>query len=108
YVLRATGRRVIFDGFLRVYTEGRDDDQEEKEALPLPVVTEGEALKLLGLTPAQHFTQPPPRFTEASLVKALEEFGIGRPSTYAPPSWTLVGRRYGRREGRAVLPEAVG
>src|SRR5207249_1914328 len=108
YVLRANGRRVIFDGFLRVYSEGRDDDQEEKEALPLPVVTAGEALKLFELKPSQHFTQPPPRFTEASLVKALEEFGIGRPSTYAPTISTLVGRRYVRKEGRALIPEDVG
>ena len=108
YLLRANGRRVIFDGFLRAYTEGRDDDQEEKEALPLPVVVAGEPLKLLDLKPSQHFTQPPPRFTEASLVKALEEFGIGRPSTYAPTISTLVGRRYVRKEGRALIPEDVG
>ena len=76
YVLRANGRRVRFDGFLRVYTEG--SDEPEKEISPLPAVTVGEALKLLGLAPSQHFTQPPPRFTEASLVKALEEFGIGQ------------------------------
>src|SRR6185503_8411688 len=107
YVLRANGRRVIFDGFLRAYTEGRDDDQEEKE-LPLPVVVAGEQLKLFELKPSQHFTQPPPRFTEASLVKALEEFGIGRPSTYAPTISTLVGRRYVRKEGRALIPEDVG
>ena len=107
YVLRANGRRVIFDGFLRVYTEGRDDE-EEKEVSPLPAVTVGEALRLLDLKPAQHFTQPPPRFTEASLVKALEEFGIGRPSTYAPTISTLVGRRYVRKEGRALIPEDVG
>jgi len=99
---------VIFDGFLRVYTEGRDEEEPEKEASPLPAVVEGEALKLLGLTPAQHFTQPPPRYTEASLVKALEEFGIGRPSTYAPTISTLVGRRYVRKEGRALIPEDVG
>jgi DNA topoisomerase-1 len=108
YLLRANGRRVIFDGFLRAYTEGRDDDQEEKEALPLPVVVAGEQLKLFDLVPSQHFTQPPPRFTEASLVKALEEFGIGRPSTYAPTISTLVGRRYVRKEGRALIPEDVG
>ena len=108
YLLRANGRRVIFDGFLRVYSEGRDDDAEEKEVAPLPAVTVGEALKLLDLKPSQHFTQPPPRFTEASLVKALEEFGIGRPSTYAPTISTLVGRRYVRKDGRALVPEDVG
>src|SRR5438874_1958127 len=108
YVLRANGRRVVFDGFLRVYTEGRDDDEPEKEISPLPAVTAGEPLKLFELKPAQHFMQPPPRFTEASLVKALEEFGIGRPSTYAPTISTLVGRRYVRKEGRALIPEDVG
>ena len=86
YMLRANGRRVLFDGFLRVYTEGTEEP--EKEISPLPEVTAGEALKLLGLDASQHFTQPPARFTEASLVKTLEEHGIGRPSTYAPTiSW---------------------
>ncbi|HET7700839.1 MAG TPA: type I DNA topoisomerase [Candidatus Limnocylindria bacterium] len=106
YVLRANGRRVTFDGFLRVYTEGTDEP--EKEVAPLPAVVAGEALTLVELTPSQHFTQPPPRFTEASLVKALEEFGIGRPSTYAPTISTLIGRRYVRKEGRALMPEDVG
>jgi DNA topoisomerase I len=107
YVLRANGRRVVFDGFLRVYSEGRDDEEETVLAT-LPAVTVGEALKMLALDASQHFTQPPPRFTEASLVKALEEFGIGRPSTYAPTISTLVGRRYVRKEGRALIPEDVG
>src|SRR2546427_5445982 len=106
YVLRANGRRVLFDGFLRVYTEGTDEP--EKEISPLPEVRPGEALRLLGLDAAQHFTQPPPRFTEASLVKTLEEHGIGRPSTYAPTISTLVDRRYVRKEGRALVPEDVG
>ena len=106
YVLRANGRRVLFDGFLRVYTEGTEEP--EKEISPLPEVAPGEALKLLGLDAAQHFTQPPARFTEASLVKTLEEFGIGRPSTYAPTISTLVGRKYVRKEGRALIPEDVG
>jgi DNA topoisomerase I len=106
YVLRANGRRVLFDGFLRAYTEGTEEP--EKEISPLPEVTPGEPLKLLGLDAAQHFTQPPPRFTEASLVKTLEEFGIGRPSTYAPTISTLVGRKYVRKEGRALIPEDVG
>jgi len=106
YVLRANGRRVLFDGFLRVYTEGTDEP--EKEISPLPEVRPGETLRLLGLDAAQHFTQPPPRFTEASLVKTLEEHGIGRPSTYAPTISTLVDRRYVRKEGRALVPEDVG
>ena len=106
YTLRANGRRVTFDGFLRVYQEGTDEP--EKEVAPLPTVTEGEELKLLGIDAAQHFTQPPPRFTEASLVKALEEHGIGRPSTYAPTISTLTDRHYVRREARALVPEDVG
>src|SRR5437868_3520897 len=106
YTLRANGRRVLFDGFLRVYFES--SDEPEKEISPLPEVREGEALKLLGIDASQHFTQPPPRFTEASLVKTLEEFGIGRPSTYAPTISTLVDRRYVRKEGRALMPEDVG
>jgi DNA topoisomerase-1 len=106
YVLRANGRRVTFDGFIRVYAEGTDEP--EKEIAPLPEVVAGEDLKLLGLDAAQHFTQPPPRFTEASLVKTLEEHGIGRPSTYAPTISTLTGRKYVRKEGRALIPEDVG
>jgi DNA topoisomerase-1 len=106
YVLRANGRRVTFDGFIRVYAEGTDEP--EKEIAPLPEVVAGEDLKLLDLKPTQHFTQPPPRFTEASLVKTLEEHGIGRPSTYAPTISTLTGRKYVRKEGRALIPEDVG
>ena len=106
YTLRANGRKVIFDGFLRVYIEGTDEP--EKDIAPLPDVTEGEDLRLEGLDPKQHFTQPPPRFTEASLVKMLEEHGIGRPSTYAPTISTLIDRRYVRKEGRALVPEDVG
>ena len=106
YTLRANGRRVLFDGFLRVYTEGTEEP--EKEISPLPEVTAGEALKLLGLDASQHFTQPPARFSEASLVKTLEEHGIGRPSTYAPTISTLIGRKYVRKEGRALIPEDVG
>src|SRR5687767_4993124 len=106
YVLRANGRRVTFDGFIRVYAEGTDEP--EKEIAPLPEVVAGEDLKLLALEATQHFTQPPPRFTEASLVKTLEEHGIGRPSTYAPTISTLIDRRYVRKEGRALIPEDVG
>ena len=106
YLLRANGRRVLFDGFLRAYFES--SDEPEKEISPLPEVQPGEELKLLGLDASQHFTQPPPRFTEASLVKVLEEHGIGRPSTYAPTISTLVDRKYVRKEGRALMPEDVG
>jgi len=90
YTLRANGRRVTFDGFLRAYQEGTDEP--EKEVAPLPEVVECEELKLLGLDAAQHFTQPPARFNEASLVKTLEEHGIGRPSTYAPTISRLIDR----------------
>src|SRR5881296_430322 len=106
YVLRANGRRVLFDGFLRVYTE--ETDEPEKEISPLPEVRPGETLRLLGLDAAQHFTQPPPRFTEASLVKTLEEHGIGRPSTYAPTISTLVDRRYVAIDQRRLVPQDVG
>ncbi|MBI2773203.1 MAG: type I DNA topoisomerase [Chloroflexi bacterium] len=105
YVLRATGRKLLFDGYLRAYQEG--SDQPEREVAPLPDVSEGEELKLLGLDATQHFTQPPPRFTEASLVKTLEEHGIGRPSTYAPTISTLIDRKYVRKEDRALVPEDV-
>ena len=105
YGLRATGRRLLFDGYLRVYQEGHDEP--EREISPLPDVVEGEELKLLGLDATQHFTQAPPRYTEASLVKTLEEYGIGRPSTYAPTISTLTDRKYVRREQRALIPEDV-
>ncbi len=105
YVLRANGRKLLFDGYLRAYQEGTDEP--EREIAPLPDVAVGEELKLLGLDATQHFTEPPPRFTEASLVKTLEEHGIGRPSTYAPTISTLLDRKYVRREQRALVPEDV-
>ena len=74
---------MIFDGFIRVYTEGRDDGPDEDAENRLPELTAEQVLRMLEVLPEQHFTQPPPRFTEASLVKTLEELGIGRPSTYA-------------------------
>jgi DNA topoisomerase I len=107
HLLRATGRVMIFDGFLVVYREGRDDEEEETEGT-LPDLEEGQSLRLVDVIPTQHFTQPPPRFTEASLVKALEEFGIGRPSTYAPTLGTLVEREYVRLESRRIFPTDTG
>ena len=93
-----------FDGFLKVYQEGRDekpaedDDEEERN---LPMVTQGETLKLNSITPDQHFTEPPPRYSEATLVKVLEEKGIGRPSTYAAIMTTIQDREYVEKiEGR--------
>lgn len=104
---RATGSVLRFDGFVRLYLEGRDDDAEE-DAGTLPLVTAGQSLDLVSLEAQQHFTEPPPRYTEASLVKALEEHGIGRPSTYAPTLSTLVDRKYVRVEKRRITPEDVG
>ncbi|MBX6340851.1 MAG: type I DNA topoisomerase [Thermomicrobiaceae bacterium] len=109
YRFRATGSVIKFKGFIAVYREGRDDeaiDEIDREALP--PLAEGEALDLLRLLPEQHFTQPPPRFTEASLVKALEELGIGRPSTYAPTIATLRERNYVEVEDRKLLPTELG
>jgi DNA topoisomerase-1 len=108
YMLRATGQTLKFDGFRRVYFEGRDDSLDEDAEARLPRLTAQQALRLLELLPEQHFTQPPPRYTEASLVKALEENGIGRPSTYAPTISTLLDRRYVRLDERRFFPEDIG
>jgi DNA topoisomerase-1 len=112
---RATGQTVTFDGFLRVYFEDKDEDQltKDKEAEEmdgekfLPPLAEGEALQCQELLPEQHFTKPPPRYTEASLVKKLEEEGIGRPSTYAPTISTIQQRGYIRKEGKQLIPEDI-
>jgi DNA topoisomerase-1 len=108
YLLRATGQTLKFDGFRRVYFEGHDDGADEDAESPLPELTAEQALRLLELLPEQHFTQPPPRFTEASLVKALEEYGIGRPSTYASIISTLQDRGYVRLEDKRFFPEEIG
>lgn len=105
FMFRATGSVQKFDGFLKVYQEGRDDKpkdgEDEDEERNLPVVKQGETLKLNTITPNQHFTDPPPRFSEATLVKALEENGIGRPSTYAAIMTTIQDREYVEKiEGR--------
>jgi len=106
HTFRASGSRLRFPGFTRVYEEGSDSPAEEdREIIPL---TEGEVLKLMKLDPVSHLTEPPPRFTEASLVKALEENGIGRPSTYAPTIATLFEREYVAREGRRIYPTELG
>lgn len=107
FTLRATGSVIRFPGFMKLYIEGVDDQDEEKEGT-LPLLEEGEALKLLEVLPEQHFTQPPPRYTEATLVKTLEEFGIGRPSTYASIMNTLVERKYCRLDKKRFFPEDVG
>jgi DNA topoisomerase I len=108
YLLRATGQTLKFDGFRRVYFEGRDDSLDEDAESMLPELTAEQALRLLELLPEQHFTQPPPRYSEASLVKTLEENGIGRPSTYAAIIHTLLDRGYVRLEDRRFFPEVIG
>jgi len=105
--LRATGQVVLFDGFLRIYDQGRDDDESEDGAR-LPPIREGEAAEKRAVTPEQHFTQPPPRYTEATLVKRMEELGIGRPSTYASIVTTIQDRDYVRKDGQRLIPEDKG
>ncbi|BDI32635.1 DNA topoisomerase 1 [Capsulimonas corticalis] len=110
YTFRATGSTVKFDGFLRVYREGKDDpnqvDDEDKQ--PLPALSDDQLLKLLQILPKQHFTEPPPRYTEATLVKALEEKGIGRPSTYAAIMSTIIDRKYVELEQKKFKPTELG
>jgi DNA topoisomerase-1 len=106
YELRASAVRTLFDGFARVYTEGRDDESEEAEGA-LPPLAEGAVTSVVEVVPDQHFTEPPPRYTEASLVKALEENGIGRPSTYAATISTIVDRGYVSVRERRLHAEPV-
>ena len=107
-VLRANGQVIDFDGFLKLYQESKDDADDDDEDRILPNVTEGEAVSKGEITPEQHFTSPPPRFTEASLVKKLEELGIGRPSTYATIIAVLQERKYVRVEKLRFIPEDRG
>jgi DNA topoisomerase I len=104
YLFRANGSVLVFDGFYRVWERDSDND-EEKE---LPPLTVGEALNLQELKPEQHFTQPPPRYTEASLIKALEELGVGRPSTFAPTVEVIQARHYVKQEERRLSPTELG
>ncbi len=108
-IFRATGKVLKFDGFMRVYLDTRDDaeEQEETEGL-LPELSEGDVLDLRELEPAQHFTQPPPRYTEATLVREMEAQGIGRPSTYSPTIKTLEDRNYVEVESRRLSPTLLG
>ena len=108
YELRATATRTLFDGFARIYTEGRDDQDDDESEGRLPALAEGDRTSVEAVQPTQHFTEPPPRFTEASLVKALEEHGIGRPSTYAATISTILDREYVRLEERRLRPELIG
>jgi DNA topoisomerase-1 len=112
YSLRATGQTLLFDGFLRVYSEGRDEGDEKKEGEDesdklLPVLAVGQDLECQELKPEQHFTKPPPRYTEAALVKKMEEEGIGRPSTYAPTISTVQQRGYIKKDAGKLMPEDI-
>jgi DNA topoisomerase-1 len=106
--LRATGQVVLFDGFLKIYEEGRDDVVVDDDDKRLPQVAQGEASDKRLIKPEQHFTQPPPRYTEATLVKRMEELGIGRPSTYASVVTTIQDRDYVRKEKNRLIPEDKG
>jgi DNA topoisomerase-1 len=105
---RANGSVLVEPGFIAVYQEGRDDATDDDSDKLLPEIAEGDIIKLDLLRPEQHFTEPPPRFTEASLVKALEEYGIGRPSTYASIIATLKNREYVEMDGKRFLPTDIG
>lgn len=107
YLFRANHSSIKFNGFTAVYEEGRDDEEEVSQS-PLPDLKEGEAVKADNFTPEQHFTQPPARYTEATLIRALEEKGIGRPSTYAPTVSTIMDREYVVKEGRNLRPTPLG
>jgi len=108
-IFRATGQVMKFDGFMRVYIEGQDEAPADDEEGTLPLLTEGEALTLLGLDPEQHFTQPPPRYTQATLIKELEEQGIGRPSTYATIMTSILRVEYVEEdESKRMRPTSLG
>ncbi len=106
YLVRATGSEVKFAGFTTLYVEGKDE--EEEKTSKLPALEEGQSLLLGNIEPEQHFTQPPPRYTEATLVKVMEEDGIGRPSTYAPTIATISARGYVARDGKSIYPTELG
>ncbi len=110
YLFRANGRVLRFRGHLALYTEGMDDSQadENEETSPLPALEQGDALDFLGLAADQHFTKPPPRFTEATLIKELEQAGIGRPSTYAPIMSTIMTRDYVLKDQGRFVPTKLG
>jgi len=105
--LRASATRTTFDGFTKVYTEGRDDGNEEEREATLPALAEGDRSAIRDVEGEQHFTEPPPRYTEASLIKALEEYGIGRPSTYAATISTIQDRGYVKTVDKRLRPEIV-
>jgi len=107
FLFRATGSVMVFPGFTKIYIEGRDDQDKEDEST-LPALSEKEKLKLVNLLPRQHFTQPPPRYSEATLIKTLEEKDIGRPSTYAPILDTIISRGYVLKKQKQYYPTELG
>ena len=107
-VFRATGSTIADAGFMEIYMEGQDDAKQDSDQKTLPALEKGDEVKLVELRAEQHFTEPPPRFTEASLVKSLEEYGIGRPSTYASIISTLLQREYVEMDNKRFIPTEVG
>ena len=107
YLFRATGSVMVFPGYIKIYTEGKDDQDKDEEGI-LPALNEKDELRLKELVPKQHFTQPPPRYTEATLIKTLEENGIGRPSTYAPILETITSRGYVVKKQKQYSPTDLG
>lgn len=107
FIARANGSVIVFDGFYKLYMEGKDDAEDEKNNM-LPKLEEGEELETKKITPDQHFTEPPPRYSEASLVKKMEELGIGRPSTYASIISVLQDRKYATLEKKRFIPSELG
>lgn len=108
FVFRANGQVVIFDGFIRAYTEGRDEASEDDEENTLPATTSGEKVSAKEILPLQHFTEPPARFTDATLIKTLEAAGVGRPSTYAPTLSTIQEREYVEKIDKKYHPTEIG
>ncbi len=108
YLFRATGSVMKFPGFRTLYLESQDDGDEDGNRKPLPALIDGDLLDFIGLESVQHFTQPPPRYSEATLIKAMEEKGIGRPSTYAPTISTLLDRHYAEKEQNRLVPTTLG
>lgn len=108
YLFRATGSTVLFPGFLTLYEEGKDEEKSKEKEQKLPDMEAGDELAVNKIDPVQHFTQPPARYTEATLVRAMEEQGIGRPSTYAPTVATILARNYVIKEKRSLVPTELG
>ncbi len=106
--LRASGQVLVFDGFLKVYVEGQDDEKYDNEEPSIPNLRKEQKLAVHEITPDQHFTQPPPRYSEATLVKRMEELGIGRPSTYSSTVTTILDREYAKKEKNKLIPEDKG